>query len=128
MAAAFHGDMDTVRYLLSLGAKASLVDAADKSAALFAGMRGHHECFAELQRVADEEVARSTLGQRGGGRDDFVYDFYYFQPSAPRSPADGGNVSGDQAGGTASLPADEHGDKVGGWVTRMACLPAAHCC
>ncbi|CAN0590924.1 unnamed protein product, partial [Ectocarpus sp. 12 AP-2014] len=55
MAAASHGDLGTVRHLLSIGAKATLVDAHGRSAALFAGMRDHRECFAELQRVADQE-------------------------------------------------------------------------
>lgn len=110
MAAAFHGDVDSIRYLLSLDAKAYLVDAGDKSAALFAGMRGHHQCFAELQCVADEESALSTLrrGEGGGGRDDFVYDLYYFEPSEPQGlgldPAAGwgGSMSDDQAGGAVS--------------------------
>ncbi|CAN0551769.1 unnamed protein product, partial [Laminaria digitata] len=80
MAAAFHGNLDTVRHLLSLGAKASLADAGGKSAALIAGMRGHRECFAELQRAANEE--RSAGNRKGGGREDFVYDLYYFEPPA----------------------------------------------
>ncbi|CAM9261899.1 unnamed protein product, partial [Hapterophycus canaliculatus] len=108
MAAAFHGDLSTVRHLLSLGAKASLTDASGKSAALFAGMRGHRECFAEIQRVADEEEreerARSTRRHGSGGRGagggaaaaaadavqdggDFVYDVYYFEPPTPEASA-----------------------------------------
>lgn len=105
MAAAFHGDLDSIRHLLSLGAKACFVDAGDKSAALFAGMRGHHQCFAELQCVADEETALSTQrrGAGEGGRDDFVYDLYYFEPSAPQGlgpeVAEGESMSDDPAGG-----------------------------
>ncbi|CAM9969161.1 unnamed protein product [Scytosiphon promiscuus] len=111
MAAAFHGDLGCVRHLLSLGAKASLVDASGKSASLFAGMRGHRECFAAIQRVADEEEheerARSTrrhasagetagggvgvgVGGGGGGvrgAGDFVYDVYYFEPPTPGASA-----------------------------------------
>lgn len=96
MAAAFHGDLDTVRHLLSVGAKASLVDANGKSAALFAGMGGHRECFAELQRTADdEEEEQRALSKKhsglggGGGGPDFVYDLYYFEPSASTSPTEG---------------------------------------
>lgn len=100
MAAAFHGDLDTVRHLLSLGAKASLVDASGKSAALFAGMGGHRECFAELQRTADEEEAEQRAhsnkhsGSGGGGGHDFVYDLYYFEPSASSPPTGGAPPSG----------------------------------
>lgn len=121
MAAAFHGDLDTVRYILSIGAKASLVDADDKSAALFAGMRGHRECFAELQRASDEEGVRSTRRQGAGGRDDFVYDLYYFEPFASRLPAarEGESVLANQAGATTALFADSIGEKVGLSVMKL---------
>lgn len=131
MAAAFHGDLDTVRLLLSLGAKASLVDAAGKTAAVFAGMRGHRECFAELQCAADEEEeeqrARSGKARRsagegvgGGGEDaggdghDFVYDLYYFEPSASISPAGEASAAGGGRG-AAAVPAacGTVGEKVG---------------
>lgn len=113
MAAAFHGDIDSIRYLLFLDAKACLVDAGDKSAALFAGMRGHHQCFAELQCVADEESALSTQrrGERGDGRDDFVYDLYYFEPSEQQGlgldpeAGGGGSMSNEQADGAVSTGA-----------------------
>ena len=95
MAAAFHGDMDAVRYFLSLGAKASLVDTCGKTAALLAGMRGHRDCFAELQRVADEESAQ---GKGPRGVHDFVYDLYYFSPAESRAtPLGRRSGSGDTA-------------------------------
>lgn len=103
MAAAFHGDTDAVRYLLSLGAKASLVDATGRSAAVYAGMGAHHKCFAELQRIADEEARAARL--LGEDRDDFVYDLYYFEPPASRSSMErgGAGLPDVQAGGTASM-------------------------
>lgn len=133
MAAAFHGDLDTVRHLLSLGAKASLVDAGGRSAAMFAGMRGHRECFAELQRVADEEEkeerARTTKrrGSAGGGGGggaagddglDFVYDLYYFEPSAPKSPTEGASASGGGGGMGAPTASGEVGERVSLSVSR----------
>ncbi len=139
MAAAFHGDLDTVRLLLSLGAETSLVDAAGKTAAVFAGMRGHRECFAELQRAADEEEeeqrARSGKGRRsagdggggggegaGGDGHDFVYDLYYFEPSASMSPAGEASAAGG-GGGAAGVPAaiSKVGDKVGLLSVLAAC-------
>ena len=113
MAAAFHGNLDTVRHLLSLGAKASLADAGGKSAALIAGMRGHHECFAELQRAADEE--RAAGSRKTSGREDFVYDLYYFEPPAPRSPAarGGETVFEGQADDVAAASPGKIGEKVG---------------
>lgn len=98
MAAAFHGDLDAVRYLLSVGATPCSVDGGGKTAALFAGMRGHRECFAELQRVVDEESTSSTRGRAGGGHDEFVYDLYYFEPSSSNAKANDGRrtASGEQ--------------------------------
>lgn len=118
MAAAFHGSQDTVRYLLSLGAKASFVDADDKSAALFAGMRGHRECFAELQRVTDEEEEASPSSGKGGvGRDDFVYDLYYFEPSGlqPSGLQGGESVLSDGTvrDAVSPPPVGTDGEKVG---------------
>lgn len=110
MAAAFHGDLDTVRYLLSLGGKASLADAGGRSAALLAGMHGHRECFAELQRTADEENVRSS-GRKPGGvgsneHGDFVYDLYYFEPSPAPDARQGGEcdmvVEASERGGATS--------------------------
>lgn len=124
MAAAFHGDLDTVRRLLSLGAKASLVDAGGRSAAVFAGMRGHRECFAELQRVADEEEKeqRARTAKRGGsaggggaaGDDglDFVYDLYYFEPSASKSPMEGVSASSGGEGMGVPTASGEVGERV----------------
>lgn len=114
MAAAFHGDLATIHHLLSVGAKASLVDAGDKSAALIAGMRGHRECFAVLQRTADEEDARSSVvrGHKNGGggqgkrgcSSEFVYDLYYFEPSGPGERRDGQAVAGGKQGGGKEGP------------------------
>lgn len=113
MAAAFHGDLDAVRYLLSLGAKAAVVDSGDKSAALFAGMRGHRECFAELQGIADEEVDLSSRAQGSVSRDGFVYDLYIFDPPASRPPAvEEGSGSGDSGGGVAATPDGKGEEKV----------------
>ena len=126
MAAAFHGDLDTIRHLLSLGAKASLTDAGGKSAAMFAGMRGHRECFAELQRVADEEEkeerARKTKrrGSAGGGGEgaagddglDYVYDLYYFEPSASISPTEGAPASGGGEATGAPTSSGKIGERV----------------
>lgn len=104
MAAAFLGDMDSVRYFLSLGAKASLADFSGKTAAVLAGMRGHRECFAELQRVADQEA---------GGPRDFVYDLYYFSPNESRVDSLGkGSGPVDQTGVEKSSPLDRVGDEV----------------
>lgn len=110
MAAAFHDDLATIRHLLSVGAKASLVDAGGKSASLIAGMRGHRECFAELQRAADEENERSFVvrGQmRSGGvqgkygcSSEFVYDLYCFETSAPGEGRDKQATAGGAQGGT----------------------------
>lgn len=126
MAAAFHGDLRTVRHLLSVGAKASLVDEGDKSAALIAGMRGHRGCFAELQRTADEENARSSFsasGQKHGGGTggtrgkransrggdggggggvggEFVYDLYCFEPPASPGARRSNGQDGVTIGGT----------------------------
>lgn len=113
MAAAFHGNLNTVRHLLSLGAKASLADAGGKSAALIAGMRGHRACFAELQRAADEERSADNR-RKAGGHEDFVYDFYYFEPPTPRSPATRGGetVVEDQAGDVAPAAPGKIGEKV----------------
>lgn len=112
MAAAFHGNLDTVRHLLSLGAKASLADAGGKSAALIAGMRGHRACFAELQRAADEERSAGSR-RKGGGPEDFVYDLYYFEPPTSRSPAapGGETVGGGQADDVAPAAPGEIGEK-----------------
>eukprot|EP00903_Cladosiphon_okamuranus_P009330 g8898.t2 len=135
MAAAFHGDLATVRYLLSLGAKASLVDAGGRTAAMFAGMRGHRECFAEVQRVADEEekeqrartikrrdATAAAAGGGGGGEGaagddghDFVYDLYYFEPSASKSPTEGAPASGG-GGGTGIPTASGKAPDAGGGV------------
>ena len=82
MVAAFHGDVDAVRYFLSLGAKASFVDTWGKTVALLAEMRGQEECFAELQRVADEESAR---GKKIRVVHDFGYVIYYFSPAESRA-------------------------------------------
>lgn len=131
MAAAFHGDLDTVRHLLSLGAQASLVDAGGRSAAMFAGMRGHRECFAELQRVAGEEEkeqrARTTKrrgftpaaggggGGAGGAGDDghdFVYDLYYFEPSASKSSTEGASASGGEGGTGVPTASSKVGERV----------------
>lgn len=115
MAAAFHGNVETVRHLQSLGAKASLTDAGGKSAALIAGMRGHRECFAELQRAADEERAASS--RKDGGREDFVYDLYYFEPPAPRSPAECGSETVAEG-----LVADVAAASPGKSVEKVKCL------
>lgn len=115
MAGAFHGNVDTVRHMLSLGAKASLTDASGKSAALIAGMRGHHECFAELQRAADEE--RAAGSRKDASREDFVYDLYYFEPLAPQSPTARGSetvVEGQVDDAAASSP--------GKIAEKVACL------
>lgn len=104
MAAAFVGDMDSVWYFLSLGAKASLVDFSGKTAAVLAGMRGHRECFAELQRVADQEV---------GGSQDYVYDLYYFSPTESRvNSQERGSGRFDQTGVEKCSPLDRVGDEV----------------
>lgn len=125
MAAAFHGNVDAVRHLLSLGAKASLADAGGKSAALIAGMRGHRTCFAELQRAADEERSAGSR-RKGGGHEDFVYDLYYFEPPTPRSPAarGGETVVEGQAGDVAP---GKIGEKVGSHFTSMDYLSRKPC-
>ena len=144
MAAAFHGDLDTVRLLLSSGARASLVDAGGKSAAVFAGMRGHRECFAELQRVADEEEeerrARSAKGRRstaagggggggeaaGGDGHDFVYDLYYFEPSASVSPTGEALAAGGQGAAAGPTACGKVGEKVGLLSVFVMCACALH--
>lgn len=104
MAAAFVGDMDYVRHFLSLGAKASLVDFSGKTAAVLAGMRGHRECFAKLQRVADQEVR---------GSQDFVYDLYYFSPTESKvNSQERGSGPIDQTETQESSPLDRTGDEV----------------
>lgn len=124
MAAAFHGDLETVRFLLSLGARASPVDAGGRSAATFAGMRGHRECFAELQRLADEEEkeerarttkSRGSAGGAGAGDDglDFVYDLYYFEPSASKSPTEGASAPGGTRATVVPSPSGRESERVG---------------
>lgn len=128
MAAAFHGNLDTVRHLLSLGAKASLADASGKSAALIAGMRGHRACFAELQRAADEERSAGSR-RKGGGPEDFVYDLYYFEPPTTRSPAapGGETVGKGQADDVAPAAPGKIGEKVGYSFTCIDYLSRTSC-
>lgn len=111
MAVAFYGDLEAVRYLLSLGAKTSLLDSAGKSAALFAGMRGHHDVYAELQRLDDGERDRG-IARKGTGHSDFVYDLYCFERGASSTHAD---RTGDHAGECSESQSDAKrtsGDKV----------------
>lgn len=79
MAASFHGDLETVRYLLSLGAKVSAVDGGERNAAVLASTRGNRECFVELQRWAKRQGGR-TAGEGEEKSSDYVYDLYCFEP------------------------------------------------